>query len=374
MKYFFITGEVSGDMHASNCAKYIQQFDSNAQFAFTGGDYLMEVTKQQPVVNIKQMAFMGFVEVLKNIGAIKQNFKTIKQAILKYEPDVLILVDYPGFNLRMAKWAHENKIKVAYYISPTVWAWKEGRVEIIKKYVSQLFVILPFEEPFYKEKHNYPAKFLGHPLIDAIENKLPNLPSKQEFISKNSLSKKPIIAVLPGSRKQEIHYMFNLMLQVIPKFSNYQFVIAGTHNLPKEVYEPARLMNVEVIYNQTYELMRYANAGIIKSGTSTLESALFELPQVVCYKAGALSIKIAKFFVNVKYISLPNLIMDRPVVKELIQEALTVENICSELNLLLHDTNYRTSQLNEYKQLKTFLGGSGASKRIAEAIVADLIK
>ena len=370
MKYYFLTGEPSGDLHASNCMKEIMLLDDKADFAFTGGDLMETLTGKKAAIHIKQMAFMGFIRVLQNIFTIKKNFKTVKQDILNYKPDLLVLVDYPGFNLRMAKWANENGIKVDYYISPTVWAWKEGRVEIIKKYTNKLFVILPFEEAFYK-KHNHKVYFVGHPLIDAIEQKKPTLKSKVDFIKENSLTAKPIIAILPGSREQEIEYMLDIMMEVTKNFRDYQFVVAGTTNLLVSFYESLKRYNIKVVFNQTYELMSYAEAGIIKSGTSTLESALFKLPQVVCYKSGALSIKIAKLLVDVKYISLPNLIMDKPVVKELIQNDLSVKGISEELHKLLFDKPYRTQIINDYTELITQLGGIGASKRLAIELVKD---
>lgn len=370
MKYYFLTGEPSGDLHASNCMKEIMNLDEKADFAFTGGDLMEKLTGKKAAIHIKQMAFMGFIRVLQNIFTIKQNFKIVKQDILRFKPDLLVLVDYPGFNLRMAKWAHENKIKVDFYISPTVWAWKEGRVEIIKKYTNKLFVILPFEEAFYK-KHNHKVYFVGHPLIDAIEQKKPTLKSKTDFIKDNGLTDKPIIAVLPGSRAQEIEYMLGIMMEVTKNFKDYQFVVGGSTNLPDSFYESLKHYNIKVVFNQTYELMTYAAAGIIKSGTSTLESALFKLPQVVCYKSGALSIKIAKLLVDVKYIGLPNLIMDKPVVKELIQNDFSVKSITEELQKLLNDKPYRERIINDYTELTTQLGGVGASKRLAIELVKD---
>ncbi len=371
MKYYFLTGEPSGDLHASNCMKEIIKLDANADFAFTGGDLMENLTGKKAAIHIKQMAFMGFIRVLQNIFTIKENFKIVKRDILNYKPDLLVLVDYPGFNLRMAKWAHENGIKVDFYISPTVWAWKEGRVETIKKYVNKLFVILPFEEKFYKEKHNHQVYFVGHPLIDAIEQKKPTLKSKPDFIKDNGLTGEPIIAILPGSRAQEIEYMLGIMMEVTKKFKGYQFVVGGSTNLPESFYEALKQYKIKVVFNQTYELMSYAEAGIIKSGTSTLESALFKLPEVVCYKSGALSIKIAKLLVDVKYISLPNLIMDKPVVKELIQNDLSVKNISDELEKLLNDKPYRAKMLHDYEELVKQLGGEGASKRLAVELVKD---
>ncbi|MBA3666088.1 MAG: lipid-A-disaccharide synthase [Bacteroidetes bacterium] len=371
MKYYFIAGEPSGDLHASNCMKELLKLDPAAEFAFTGGDLMESLTKKKASIHIKNMAFMGFIDVLKNIGTIKKNFNTVKEDILKFKPDLLVLVDYPGFNLRMAKWAHEHRIKTDYYISPTVWAWKENRVEILKKYTNNLFVILPFEEAFY-QKHNHKVYFVGHPLIDAIEQKTPLFISKEAFMKKNKLSDKPVIAVLPGSRVQEIERMLKIMLDVTTRFKDYQFVVAGSNNLDRKHYEPLLKYNIQVVFDQTYELMNYATAGIIKSGTSTLESALFNLPQVVCYKSGGLSFRIAKMLVDVKYISLPNLIMDKPMIKELVQDDLTSENIGYELDKLLNDKTYREEILKEYKLLKDHLGGSGASKRLAEGLYNDV--
>lgn len=370
MKYYFIAGEVSGDLHAGNCMKELMKLDSSADFAFTGGDLMEKVTGKKACIHIRQMAFMGFIDVLKNISAIQKNFKKVKEDILKFKPDLLVLVDYPGFNLRMAKWAFEHGIKVDYYISPTVWAWKEGRVEQIKKYTNKLFVILPFEEAFYK-KHNHQVYFVGHPLIDAIEQQKPTLKTKDEFVKQNNLSEKPIVAVLPGSRVQEIERMLDSMVKVVEQFKDYQFVIAGSTNLPASYYTPLAEKNIKVVFNQTYELMSYAKAGIIKSGTSTLESALFKLPQVVCYKSGGLSFAIGKRLVNIKYISLPNLIMDKTVVKELVQNDFTVENISDELNRLLHDEVYKATMMLEYDKLIAHLGGTGASARIAKYIAED---
>lgn len=369
-RYYFIAGEVSGDLHAGNCMREILKLDPTAEFAFTGGDLMEEVSGKKAGIHIKQMAFMGFVDVLKNIRTIKKNFKIVKEEILRFNPDIIVLVDYPGFNLRMAKWAFERGIKVDYYISPTVWAWKEGRVEQIKKYTNKLFVILPFEEAFY-QKHNHKVYFTGHPLIDAIEQQRPRLKSREEFIRTNNLSNKEIIAVLPGSRAQEIERMLNDMAEVVKNFKEYQFVVAGSNNLSGNYYKPLEEKNIKVVFNQTYELMSYAKAGIIKSGTSTLESALLGLPQVVCYKGGSLSFAIGKRLVNVKYISLVNLIMDKPIVKELIQQDFTVKNMSDELGKLLNDKPYRDNILQEYKNLIELLGGAGASKKLAKHLVED---
>ncbi len=370
MRYYFIAGEASGDLHGSNTMKEIQKLDPDAEFAFTGGDLMEQVSGKTAGIHIKQMAFMGFVDVLKNIFTIRKNFKTVKEEILRFKPDLLVLVDYPGFNLRMAKWAAGQGIKTDYYISPTVWAWKEGRVEQIRKYTHKLFVILPFEEAFY-QKHNLKVYFVGHPLLDAIEQQKAGFKTREEFIKANGLSGKPVIAVLPGSRAQEIERMLHIMMEVMPGFKEYEFVVAGAANLPAGHYTALAEKNIKVVFNQTYELMTYARAGIIKSGTSTLESALLKLPQVVCYKAGALSFAIGKQLVNIKYISLVNLIMDKPVVKELVQNDLTPANISQELDKLLNDKPYRETMISEYNQLITQLGGSGASLKLAQHLVGD---
>ncbi|MBL7918594.1 MAG: lipid-A-disaccharide synthase [Bacteroidia bacterium] len=371
MKLFFIAGEPSGDLHASNCMKELLRLNPAIDFKFTGGSLMKAVANKNPEISIDKMAFMGFTEVVANIRTIQNNFNTVKKAILEYKPNALILVDYPGFNLKMAKWAHQHNITVYYYISPTVWAWKENRVNIIKKYTKKLFVILPFEEAFYA-KHHHKVYFVGHPLLDSIEEKKKTLPSIEEFLKQNNLDNKPIIAVLPGSRKQEIERMMQIMLKVKNHFLNYQFVIGASDNLSVDYYKSLQQQNVSVVFNQTYALMNVAFAGIIKSGTSTLESALFKLPQVVCYKAGAVSFAIAKQLVNIKYISLVNLILDKPAVKELVQNDFTPENISEELKKLVNDNDYRNEILHNYNELFTKLGGTGASARVANLIFNDL--
>lgn len=372
MKYYILAGEPSGDLHASNLMKELLLIDNTIQFQFWGGDLMEQVAKQKPRKHIKDLAFMGFVEVLKNIRTIFRNIKFCKQDILRFKPDVLVLVDYPGFNLRIADWAKQQGIRVIYYISPTIWAWKENRVEIVKRSIEKMFVILPFEVAVYK-KHNYDADYVGHPLLDAIEQEKSKLPTREDFTLENKLGDKPIIAVLPGSRKQEIERMLSIMLNVVGDFQEYQFVIAGTTNLPKAAYNNAIQMGIKVVFNQTYALMQHAHAGIIKSGTSTLESALFRLPQVVCYKGGAVSYAIARLVVGnrVKYISLPNLILDRPVVKELIQSELTASNLKNELKSILTGKK-REEMLGNYDELIQLLGNSGASKKVAQLMYNHL--
>lgn len=368
MKYYIISGEPSGDLHASNMMKELLLLEPAMEVRFWGGDLMAAVSGKAPVKHIKDLAFMGFVEVAKNLRTILKNIEFCKQDILAYQPDVLILVDYPGFNLRIADWAKQNNIRVLYYISPTIWAWKENRVEIVKRACEKMFVILPFEVAVY-QKHGYEADYVGHPLLDAIEQEKASLPDRESFIRKNGLDQRPIIAVLPGSRKQEIERMFTIMLDVVGEFKDYQFVVAGTSNLPREAYQKAMDRNVKIVFNQTYALMHNAYAGVIKSGTSTLESALFRLPQVVCYKGGALSYAIAKMVVGgrLKYISLPNLILDKPVVKELVQNDFTAANLKQELTLILKEEG-RKQILADYDQLITLLGNSGASRKVAQMI------
>lgn len=368
MKYYIISGEPSGDLHASNMLKELLALEPGMELRFWGGDLMSAVIGHQPVKHIRDLAFMGFVEVAKNLRTILRNIEFCKQDILAYQPDVLILVDYPGFNLRIADWAKQNNIRVLYYISPTIWAWKENRVEIVKRACEKMFVILPFEVEVYK-KHGYTADYVGHPLLDAIEQEKATLPDRATFIKKNGLDNRPIIAVLPGSRKQEIERMFSIMLEVVNDFKDYQFVVAGTTNLPKEAYRMATEKQIKTVFGQTYALMHNAFAGIIKSGTSTLESALFRLPQVVCYKGGAVSYAIARMVVGgrLKYISLPNLILDKQVVKELVQTDLNPKNLKEELLTILNETS-RKPILEDYDRLITLLGNSGASKKVAHMI------
>ena len=365
MKYYIIAGEASGDLHASNLMKALKQKDQNAEFRFWGGD-LMQKQGGTLVKHYRDLAFMGFLEVVQNLGTILNNIKFCKKDILQNKPDVLILVDYPGFNLRIAKFAKELGIKVVYYISPQLWAWKEGRVETVKKYVDEMLVILPFEKDFYK-KHQVDAHFVGHPLLDAIEGLQPI--DVQDFKKENNLNDKEIIALLPGSRKQEISKMLELMLSVRNDFKDYQFVIAGAPSLDKNFYEQFVDADVHFVSNRTYDLLRCSKAALVTSGTATLETALLNIPEVVCYKGSRISYEIGKRLIkNIKYISLVNLIIDREVVTELIQNELNTKNLVQELNKILN-TEKRQQVLNDYEILRTKLGGSGASQNAAEIIV-----
>ena len=369
MKYYIIAGEASGDLHASNLMKSIRQKDANAEFRFWGGD-LMEKQGGELVKHYRDLAFMGFLEVVMNLRTILGNLSYCKKDIVSWKPDVLVLVDYPGFNLRIAEFAHQKGMKVVYYISPQVWAWKRGRVKKIKKVVDKMLVILPFEKEFYSG-YGLDVDFVGHPLLDALQQE--KHLSKEDFLKENNLPTKPIIALLPGSRKQEVTKMLKVMLQLVPVFKGYEFIIAGVPSLGKDFYQPfLNNKSVKVIFNQTHDILYHADAALVTSGTATLETALIGTPEVVCYKGSQLSYEIAKRVIKVKYISLVNLIMDKLVVKELIQNDFTAENLKDELNLLLNDQLYRKQQIADYDDLREKLGKSGASEKAA-GIILDFI-
>ena len=367
MKYYIIVGEASGDLHASNLMKSLKKQDSKAEFRFWGGD-LMQAQGGALVKHYRDLTFMGFAEVIMNLRTILNNIAHCKKDVLNYKPDVLILVDYPGFNMRIAEFAKKNKISVHYYISPKIWAWKENRIHKIKRDVDEMYVILPFEKPFYEDKHQFPVHFVGHPLLDAISNQLN--PSEVEFRKTYQLGEKPIIALLPGSRKQEINKMLSVMLEMIEDFPAYQFVIAGAPSQEFEFYQPfLKNYKVKFISNKTYDLLANSYAAIVTSGTATLETALFKVPQVVCYKANSISYMIAKRLVNLKYISLVNLIMDKEVVTELLQDDFTPKRLKAELHKILNE-NYRKEIFMNYFELEKMLGGKGASDRIAKLITS----
>lgn len=366
MKYYIIAGEASGDLHGANLMKALQETDGEAQFRFWGGDK-MQAIAGQPVKHIRELAFMGFAEVVANLRTILKNIAFCKDDIVAYKPDAVILIDYPGFNLKIAEFAHQQGIKVMYYISPQVWAWKKNRVFKIRKWVEKMYVILPFEKDFYKE-YDYDVEYVGHPLLDELNNRTDD-PS---FLSSNNLDPdKKIIALLPGSRGQEVKRMLSVMLSVIGGFTSYQFVIAASPTLPESDFEEAVKKGVKVIRGQTYELLAHSHAALVTSGTATLETALMEVPQVVCYKGSFISYQIAKRLVDVPYISLVNLIMEKECVKELIQEELNTQNVKEELQKIL-DGEAREQMMNDYRELKVKLGGIGASKRAAESMTKFL--
>jgi len=380
LKCYIIAGEASGDLHASNLMYALREQHAEIEFRMWGGD-LMQAADGNLVKHYRDLAFMGFLEVAKNIRTILNNLKFCKQDISEYQPDVLILVDYPGFNLRIAEWAKREGMRVFYYISPQIWAWKEGRVEKIRRDVERMFVILPFEKDFYK-KHHVEVDFVGHPLLDVVgitqssdTSKLFNDLERVSEESSDTLEVSdnvPVIALLPGSRQQEIKRMLSVMLEVVPNFEGYRFVIAGAPGVAREVYEPFLSKEVELLENQTYHLLEKATAALVTSGTATLETALFGVPQVVCYRGNALSYQIAKRLVKVDYISLVNLICEKEVVRELIQNDLTAENLTRELSAILTEKKRRDT-LADYDILHLKLGGKGASERAARLMIEYLI-
>ncbi len=369
MKYYLVVGEASGDLHAANLMKALRKEDAQAEFRFWGGDLMQEVGGTN-VSHYKERAFMGFLEVVKNLRKVTGFIKDCKKDIEANRPDALILVDYPGFNLRIAEFAHGLGIPVHYYISPQIWAWKEGRIKQIKAYVDHLYVILPFEKDFYA-KHNYPVDFVGHPLLDAIAG----IEKEQGFIAKHKLGKQPIIALLPGSRKQEIAIKLPLMLSIVKDFPNHQFVIAAAPGLDESYYEQftGQYPQVHQVKGATYQLLLHAEAALVTSGTATLETALFGVPEVVCYKGSLISYWIARSLIKIKFISLVNLIMDREVVKELIQQELNYSNIKRELEAILPGGSKRAKLEADYRELKEKLGGSGASEKTAK-LLFDYLK
>ena len=367
-KIYIIAGEASGDLHGSNLMKEIvKEAEFPVDFRFWGGDKMAE-TGGKPVKHIRELAFMGFLEVVMNLKTILGNISFCKKDILEYKPDLLVLIDYPGFNLRIAEWAKEQGIKVCYYISPQVWAWKESRVKKIKRSVDQLIVILPFEKAFFA-KHGIEAEYVGHPLLDAIEQfRSEELNSVQQIVK----SDRPIIAVLPGSRKQEVSIKLPIMLEALSSFNNYHVIIAGAPSLDESFYQPYLNSNVRLIQNATYELLSKAELAVVTSGTATLETALFGVPEVVCYKGSPISYHIAKRLVKIKFISLVNLILDREVVKELIQDECRPSRIREEIQLLLPGTKGREKMKQDYAELSELLGGGGASKKVAQSLLKTI--
>ena len=371
MKYYIIAGEASGDLHGSNLMKSLFEEDAQAEIRFWGGD-LMQNAGGTLVKHYKELAFMGFAEVVMNLRTIINNIAFCKRDITTFNPDVLIFIDYPGFNMRIAKWAKKNKIKSYYYIAPQIWAWKENRIKDIKRDFDRLFVILPFEKDFFETKHKFPVSFVGHPLIDAIAGY--NFKSEALFRSENDLSDKPIIAILPGSRKQEIAKMLTVMLSVADDFAAYQFVIAGAPSQDYSFYEPfITKKNIKFVANKTYDLLKNSHGALVTSGTATLETALFKVPEVVCYKGNWISYQIAKRILTLKYISLVNLILDKEVVTELIQNQCTTKTIKKELEKIIEGSK-RSQILDDYEILQSKLGGLGASKKVAHQIVTSLMQ
>ena len=368
MKYYITAGEASGDLHASNLMKALKNFDNYAEFRFIGGD-LMKEQGGTLVRHFKDTAYMGFLDVFMHLPAILKNIKFVKKDILDYKPDVIILVDYPGFNLRIAEFAHNAGLKVYYYISPKIWAWKQSRVHKIKAFVDKMFIIFPFEKDFYK-KYDYEVEYVGNPILDAIDTEKKDI---YGFKKKYNLNDKKIIALLPGSRKREIQHNFPVMLKVAEQFPDYQFVVAAAPSLEKEIFfKYIKDKDVKLIYNNTYEILKYSEAALVTSGTATLETAVLNIPELVCYKGDNLSYHIAKHLVKVDYISLVNLVMHNEIIKEFIQYDMTVKNITEELKLIIEDNVYRNTMLLNFAKLREILGGKGASDRTAEIIVKSI--
>lgn len=369
MKWYVIAGEASGDLHGSNLIKELKKQDEKADFRFWGGD-LMQEQVGKPVKHIKELAFMGFAEVIANLRTILGNIKFCKSDILNYQPDAIILIDYPGFNLRIAEFCKENGIPVLYYISPQVWAWKKGRVHKIKRIVDEMYTILPFEKDFYAN-YDYKVSYVGHPLIDAIQNFKESF-NKDQFLKENKLQDKNVIALLPGSRKQEIKKKLPIMLKMTSQYPDYHFVIAGAPAIEETYYEQfISNSNIQIIYNKTYALLETAYCALVTSGTATLETALFKVPEVVCYMGSPISYQIAKRVIDIKYISLVNLILDRELVTELIQHEFNEKNLKRELDLIL-SSEKRKRILDGYEELEKVLGGAGASALTASKMLKTI--
>ena len=380
MKYYIISGEASGDLHGSNLIKELRLLDTSADIRCWGGD-LMQEAGATLVKHYRELAFMGFAEVIKNLPAIIHNIQFCKHDILSFQPDVLVLIDYPGFNLRIAEWGKKQGFIIVYYISPQVWAWKENRVKKMKQCIDKMFCILPFEKDYFKNKWNWEVEYVGHPLVEVIEKKQLGIWSlefgdvNREHNTKHQTPNTRLIALLPGSRKQEIAKKLPIMLEVSKSFPDYQFVVAQAPGLENDFYMPFLVpyQNVSCVRNKTYDLLAEAKAALVTSGTATLETALFGVPEIVCYKSSNFSYQIAKRLIKIKYISLVNLIMDKMVVKELIQNELTTENLIKELQELLTNINRITSIRADYIELKDILSKGGrASAKTAKSIY-DLI-
>ncbi len=363
MKYYIIAGERSGDLHGSYLVKELLKTDDKAEFRGWGGD-MMQQAGMELVVHYKHLSFMGIWEVITNILTIKKYLDQCKHDLLQHRPDVLILIDYPGFNLKMAEFAHSNNIKVCYYISPKLWAWNQKRAHKIKRYVARMYTIFPFEKEFYQQ-FQYPVAYVGNPLVETING----FEQVGSFKARNQLDEKPVIAILPGSRKQEIRQMLRQMLALVDKFDQYNFVVAGVDNVPQGFYKQAlKRKDVQVVFNQTYHLLSIADAALVASGTASLEAALFEVPQVVCYKTSWLTYWLVRMAIKVKYISLVNLIADRLIVPELIQQDFNQESIATHLGQILNPGDLLKRQQAGYRQVKIMLGNKKASQETARLI------
>jgi lipid-A-disaccharide synthase len=371
MKYFIIAGEQSGDLHGSNLIRELIKNDPRSEIKCWGGD-LMESAGAVLLMHYKKTAFMGFVEVAKNLGVIRRNLALCKQHLNEFVPDAVILIDYPGFNFRIAEFAKKSGFRVFYYISPKLWAWKEGRVERVRKYVDRMYIIFPFEVGFYK-KHGIEVEYRGNPLLDETEKKLAAFKPKDHISKSLGLGNKPVIALLAGSRKSEVEQILPEMIKAVHHFPEYQFVVAGVKNLPEELYHRIIGNNpVKLIKEKTYEILYISEAALVKSGTATLETALFRIPEVVCFKGDFFSMMIAWAVIKVKYISLVNLITGYEAVRELVQYSLNEKNLVSELKAILPGGSKRGRILEDYNKVRDILGPAGASERVAEDMVRAL--
>lgn len=373
MKYFICAGEASGDLHASGLMEAIAGIDKEARFDFLGGDMMAAAAGHDPVVHYKDMAFMGFVDVIKHIGTVRRNLRAALDTISTGHPDAVILVDYPSFNLRLAKHAYKLGIPVYYYISPKVWAWKEGRVKKIKKWVRKMYSILPFEVDFYRNRHGYEVEYVGNPSAEEVDRKITSLPSAADFISTHKLAAgKPILALVPGSRVSEIRNNLAIMTEVAARHPEFQAVIAGAPNIPEDLY--ASISNLPVVYGATFDLVGIADAALVTSGTATLEAALLSTPQVVCFRHGGskLVYNIYKRLLKIPYVSLPNLIADEPIVAEMLMHLCTVDSVDAELCKILPDAPGRQEMLDGYKRMRSRLGSNPAAMTAASRLIDDL--
>ncbi len=375
MKYYIIAGEASGDLHGSNLIKELKKLDAEAAIRCWGGDKMQEAGGEL-VKHYRELAFMGFTEVVMNLRTIFRNLTFCKEDILQFKPTVLILIDYPGFNLRIAKWAKQQGLKVIYYISPQVWAWKENRVQQMKQCIDKMLVILPFEKEYFKNKWNWEVEYVGHPLVQVVGSYESGVRSYESGVRSEEFSDRPVVALLPGSRKQEIAKKLPVMLAVSKYFPDHQFVVAQAPSIEDEFYHSftSPYPNVSAVKNKTYALLFKAKAALVTSGTATLETALFAVPEVVCYKGSFLSYQIGKRLVNVKFISLVNLILDKLAVKELIQNDLTVNNLHLELQELLTNKQRRQQLQQDYSKLKQILSAGGNASANAAASINNFIR
>lgn len=372
MKYFLSVGEASGDIHAAALIDALRETDANAQFAYLGGDLMHKASGTSPIIHYRQMAYMGFSEVLRHLPEVLGNLRHAKEAITTFSPDALILVDYPSFNLKLARYAHRLGFPVYYYISPKVWAWKEYRVKDIKQYVRRLYSILPFEPDFYR-KHNYEITYVGNPSVEEIEQRMQNLPARQDFLSAHCLTDQPILALIPGSRRGEIRNNLPIMNEVARRFPEFQTVVAGAPGIERDFYD--RYTRSAVITGATFELMKHASIALVTSGTATLEAALLQTPQVVCYRANGskLSYNLFKHILKVDYVSLPNLICNREIVPEMLLHHCNADEVSNKVSEILPESQGRQSMLDNYRLMRQILGNSNAAKSAAHDIFNDII-